>query len=353
MMSIERSRTDKLPLLSHHRMPTSSMSASDILAAAVPAPTVRPSTEADMEIAQQRPMFHQDPVIEMTYNLGGAVAIDDNGQMFRAPDDKVVAALARAERLGVISRVPVEDWLKMHVGAAGVIHTVAQKVIDAHNLSGGFLNGCCNENENVIASPNDAETACDILESLLCEHEEYEKVREENLTFRKYRDAQKEWKEHMAQTIRFAQDKEQLVLEHIREDKCQKQESMLRQQQLIQQEKLLQERLDHEKKEKRAVQLQALEKSRADHEEAGRRIKQRWQIIHSDLRRLPERDGEKAHPRTQHKAFLKAFLQRLKQQQQEQRQQRQQQQQVCRCATIHERGEHFYFQFYRVLTLCM
>lgn len=301
---------------------SSSTGVFDILAAAVPAPTVRPSTEEDMEIAQQRPMYHEDPVVEMTYNLGGAVAIDDNDHVFRAPDDKIVAALAKAAKLGVISCVPVvEDWLKIRVGSAGVIHTVAKEVIQAESFSGGVLNEKDNMSPGVIAPPNAAETACDILESLLREHNEYEKVREENFTFRKYRSVQIEWKVHMGQSVRIAQNREQVVLEHIREDKCQKQESLLRQQQLIQQEKLLQERLDHEKHERRAVQLEAIEKARADHEEMGRCIKERGQIIHSDLRRLPERNWEKKHPSAERKAFLEAFLQRLKHNQQQQQKQ--------------------------------
>lgn len=251
--------------------------------------------------------------MQMTYDLGGYVAIDHDGHVFRATDEQVAQALVKALRFGVISYMSVEDWLGTHVSEAAVIQTVAQKLIDTERLSGESLEAWGNDVYNIspdtIGSVGDAEAACDILANLLVEHDEYEKVREENSIFRKYRKVQSDWKQFRIQSLQLEKKKQQLCLEHVREDMCQKQASHLKQQQLIQQEKVRQERLDQEKHARRAVQLEAIQREHEDQEEVGRAIKQRGQIIHSDLSRLPERD--ETRPLQQNKAFLQAFLQRL------------------------------------------
>lgn len=274
-------------------------------------PTVRPSTEQDMVIALQRPMFHKDPVVEMTYNLGGAVAIDHEGQVFRAPDDRVVAALGKAAKLRLVAQMSVQEWFKARVGKPSMIQAVAQSLIEADQCSGGFLDACGNKAENVNMVPSDAETACDILDDLLRDHDEYEKVLVENSIFRKHRKVQLDWKHHRVQSTQLEKEREQLLLRHTREDMCQKRESQLRLQQLMRQEKLLQERLDQEKHGLREIELHGLERKREAQEKVGQRLQQRGQIIHADLRLLPERS--ETRPQHQKKAFLKAFLTRMKQ----------------------------------------
>lgn len=279
---------------------------------------MRPSTKEDLTVAQQRPVFLQDAGMQMTYDLGGSVATDQDGHVFRATDEQITQALMKAARFGVISYTSVEDWLHTHVGQAAVIQTVAQKLIDMERLSGESLEAWSDKKENVSSNlPNtigpvgDAETACDILANLLVEHDEYEKVREENLIFRKYRKVQSDWRQFRIRSVQLEMKKQQLLLEHAREDMRQKQESHLRQLQLINQEKAHQELLDQEKHARRAVQLEAIQREHDEQEEVGRAIRQRGKIIHSDLSRLPER--EEARPLQQNKAFLQAFLQRLRQ----------------------------------------
>lgn len=159
--------------------------------AAAPAPTMRPSTKQDLSIAQQRPVFLQDAVMQMTYDLGGSVATDHDGRVFRATDEQVAQALVKAARFGVISYMSVEDWLGTHASQAAVMQTVAQKLIATERLSSESLEVLGDKKENIspgtIGPVGDAETACDILAKLLVEHDEYKKVREENSIFRKYR----------------------------------------------------------------------------------------------------------------------------------------------------------------------
>lgn len=299
--------------------------------AAAPAPTMRPSTKQDLSIAQQRPVFLRDAEMQMTYDLGGSVAIDDVGRVFRAADEQVAQALVKAARFGVISYMSVEDWLGTHVGQAAVIQTVVQKLIDTERLE-----TCGDKQENItpdtIGPVDDAETACDILANLLAEHDEYERVWKENSVFRKYRKVQSDWKQFRVQSLRLEKKKQELLLEHVREDMRQKQASHMRQLQLIQQEKVRQERLDQEKHARRAVQLEAIQREHEDQEEVGREIKQRGQIISGDMSRLLERD--EARPLQHNKAYLQTLLQFMRQ-----TTSHQQKKQVCTARLNHRERE--------------
>ena len=275
------------------------MDAMSILSAALPAPLVRLSTEEDLWIAQQRPMFHTDALVEMTYNLGGAVAIDDDGQIFRAPDDKIALTLAKALAFNVISEVKVDDWLQTYAVQPDVIEEIARKVIDAERLSKQLLG-------------NDMGTAYDMMKGILCEYEEYEEVLIENAICHEHRKVQTDWKAHQMQMLKLEEKKKKMLQEYRQEDMVQKRESQLRLQQIIQQERMRQKSLDEKKRERRAIEMEAFDIECEQQIRVGRRIEERERVIYADLKRLPVRDRETDRfSMDEHMAFLKAFLQRL------------------------------------------
>lgn len=212
-------------------------------------------------------MFHEDAVTSMTYNLGGSVAIDADGTLFRAPDETIVLALEKAERLGVIQYVAGDDWLKMYAGHPGLIQAVAQRVVDVGR------------------------------EGSLCEHDEY------NLVFCEHEKMQSEWEAHSMQILQLKKRKERMLLEYRDEDMHQKQRNKLRLLQIIQQEKVRQQRLHDEIGARRSTEMKALEEECEDQEEVGRRIRERRHVIDMHLRRILEKDGEDEDAITQHSVF--------------------------------------------------
>ncbi len=253
---------------------------------------IRPSTEKDMAIALQGSVFHHDPVVEIAYNLGGAVAVDREGRVFRAPDDEIEVALAKAAKSGLISHdVSAETWLKQNAGRTAMIEEMAQRMM----------------------RKNSSDLACDILQSLLSEHEQFSNVCDENKLFREHRKLQVDWNAHRARSLRLEQKKLKLLEQHRMEDVCQTQENHLRLQQVIQQEKVRQKLLDQENQKRRSSQLEEIQREYKQQQEAGGYIKQREQDIFPDLNDLSEKgEEEESSCRSEHKEFLQALLERLK-----------------------------------------